>query len=251
MKIILAFALILLLGKTSLAQQTVADRERIRQQKIKKVTELRYLYKNGSYASQGKPWGYLEYDTRGNQIVNGRYNRRGQEYAMYLRLYDQDNRPVKRMYYTNSNADNPKGDVSLVFENYRLDEHGNVTEENGYDTSGNHIVRVSFKRDEDGRPLEREEFFPDDKSKCKTYSYKYREQTEVSVFDLDGRLISKTIISYKHKDGELVEEKHDDINGSQIRRLTHQYRDSRRIETIVFGADDNPVHKKRFVYEFY
>ncbi len=243
----------------SAGQQTVVDREHKRDKGIKKITEVRFEYVDGQRTKTGAKWGYHQYDQRGNHIVNGRYSAGGgteQGHPMYLRVYDDQNRPIKRIWYCNRTKDNPAGSICLVFKNYKLDQHGNVKEENGYDPDGRFFARVTFERDREGRPLQRTDHVENDPSAQKRHVYKYDDaagKIETSIFGHAGTLIEKTVTVNKYDNrGNISETRHYDADGKFKGRSAHRFDEAGlKIETVTFDQNDQPVLMKRFDYEFH
>ena len=241
---------------TATAQQTVAEREKIRERRIHRVTEWRYAYANSRPATQGRPWAYHEYDRRGNLTVTGRFTSDSRDSPMYVREYDSENRPVKRSWFCERTDEKPLGKPCLVFRDYRLDQHGNVVEENGYELDGTFVVRVTFRRNSAGQPLKRHEYFGEHSPKNRSYRYTYNEQgdaVETVTLDADGKSLEvrRTHYTYDRK-GRLVKWHVTDEKGKAVGGSRHAYDEhGNRIETVDINAQGQPVRIRRFVYEFW
>ena len=141
---------------TAMAQQTVTEREDANKRKIRRIAETRHAFVDGNAKAKRRPWGYREYDRRGNLIVTGRFTSDGRDSPMYVREYDAEDRPVKRTWFCDRTDEHPQGRPCLVFRDYRFDQYGNVAEERGYEPDGKFVAKVIFTRDSAGRPLERQ-----------------------------------------------------------------------------------------------
>jgi hypothetical protein len=244
------------LSEAAQAQQTVAEREAIAARQIRRVTETRYAYINGERSPQGTKWGYIEYDRRGNQLVTGRFTKSGLDSPMYVREYDDENRPVKRTFYAERTDANPTGKPILVFQNYRLDEHKNVAEENGYTLDGSFVVRVSIRRDATGRPLERKDDFGENSPKNRFYRYRYNangDAIEVRTMDATRKTLDvrRTRYAYDGK-GRIMQWWAYDENGTPIGGGRHRYdADGNRIETLDQTAEGKPKRSRQFTYQFW
>ena len=238
------------------AQQTIQERDDIRARKIRRVTEWRQLYGQGQIDAKGSQWGYREYDRRGNLVVTGRLATGEVVSPMYVREYDAADRPVKRTWYCDRTEEQPAGKPCLIFRGYRLDQHGNVVEENGYDLDGNFVARVSFKRDAAGRPLEREDSFGDGSPRNRSYRYRYNERgdaTETRTFDGEGKLTELRHTDYEYDEqGRAVEWTTTDAAGKTVSRGQHGYdRSGNRVESVDLDATGQPIRQRRFTYEFW
>ncbi len=237
------------------AQQTVAERDDVRARKIRRMTEWRHPYRAGQVDPEGSRSAYFEYDRRGNLVVTGRFAG-GVDSPMYVREYDAADKPVKRTFYCDRTDERPDGRPCLVFRGYRLDEHGNVAEENGYELDGTFVVRVTFKRDAAGRPLERWGFFGEGSPKNRSYRYLYNEQgdaTETRTLDADGKLIEARHTDYRYDEqGRAIEWTTTTADGGAVGGGRSRYDQSgNRIESVDFDAAGQPVRQRRFTYEFW
>ena len=241
---------------TAMAQQTATEREDAIKRKIRRIAETRHAFVDGIAVAKRRPWGYREYDRRGNLIVTGRFTSDGRDSPMYVREYDAEDRPVKRTWFCERTDEHPQGKPCLVFRDYQFDQYGNVSEEVGYELDGTFKAKVIFKRDSAGRPLEREDFFGKDLPKNRRYRYRYNEQgdaVEILTFDGNGILIvtRRTQYTYGEKD-RIASWNTTDDKGNVIDNGHHSYDEQgNRIETLEFNGAAQPVRRRYFIYKFW
>ena len=161
-----------------------------------------------------------------------------------------------RIWFVERTDKQPLGKPRLVFRDYRFDQHGNVSEENGYELDGTFVARVTFRRDSTGRPLQRQDYFGEHSPKNRSYRYKYNEHgdaVETLTLGPDGDVLEtrRTDYTYDTK-GRLVGWRTTDEKGQVVGGGRHTYDESNnRIETVDVNAQGQPVRLRRFVYKFW
>ena len=175
---------------------------------------------------------------------------------MYVREYDGENRPVKRTFYADRTEANPEGKATLVFGDYSVDAHGNVTEENGYTVDGSFYVRVTFRRGPAGQTLEREEYFEDDPRRNRSYRYRHNEHghaIEARTMDAAGTVLDVRLTQYRYdSEGRMIGWTAHDESGAPLGGARHQYNvDGDRIETLDLTADGEAKRSRQFTYQFW
>lgn len=182
----------------------------------------------------------FKYDSKGNNIEKTEYNSDGELDSKNIYKYDDRNNLIEESEYNS--------DGNLENKNvFKFDIKGNLIEEFTYDSEGMQENKAILKYDEKNNNVEEKKYYSDNSLKM-LGDYKYDKsgglrKSQISWYNLEGKLTSSYNSEYDEKGNELINETKKVKNSPEFLNLLILGDVNNREVRIYYDTDDKRIRK--------